>query len=113
MPTGAKVIIMKGKMISDMNNEDDINYRLELPVSLFNSDSMRNEAGIFIKLDLSLKNNTRLLLTNSNGRSDDPFSYGRLIFLGDGEYYGSVGNAKFKRLIRKIMDNGFINTGNP
>lgn len=86
--------------------DKDLICRVRIPISAFNISSKQNEMGVFFQIALKMKNGEKILLTNSNGYSEDPSSYGRILFLEDGEYYGSVDNYRFLELAKKLSTNG-------
>ncbi|MGE5683437.1 MAG: hypothetical protein ACM34K_21460 [Bacillota bacterium] len=93
--------------------DKDLICRIRVPIKDLNMLKNQKEMGVFVKLDLRLKNGQKLSLANSNGIAEDPSSYGALIFLGDEEYYGSVNNNKFSDVIRKLDSNGLIKEDRP
>lgn len=102
----------KGKLafIQPVASESE-HYRLRIPVELLNLPEGQNEAGIFIKLQIRTADGRTLELKSSNGYDYDPSSYGRLIMIDKGKYYGRVVNDKFRNLLEKTARNGIIPAG--
>ncbi|HEX2868564.1 MAG TPA: hypothetical protein VHO03_16090 [Ignavibacteriales bacterium] len=83
-------------------------FRLSLPLEMLNLPGSMSEVGTFISMAFKAKDGRDILLKDSDGDYDDPSSYARMIFLGEGEFYGSVDNNKFGELIKKLIRNGIL-----
>lgn len=80
--------------------------RVALPWKLLNLPDSQTSAGLFISVELAFDDATRITLNNSNGSADDPSTYGRLLLIDDGDYYGDVKNEKFGRLFEELFRSG-------
>ncbi|MGE5496882.1 MAG: hypothetical protein ACM3Q2_02365 [Syntrophothermus sp.] len=91
----------------DIRREKDLKFSCAFPFENLKTSANQKELGVFVKLEIYMKSGPPLILTNSNGYAEDPSSYGRLLLIDRGNYYGSIKNPKFRLIMEKLKLNGF------